>query len=133
MASHNAGGDALAKGCLTLVAIVVVLFLVVRCSAVRHHDHAKDKAHAEAVAQARTYADTLARTKGATLSARAARAAAPTKEITVRAVTPQAVIVEIGTAYGDSPLGGAHDLTTCFRVAPPSTAPVEVDCPDSVG
>jgi hypothetical protein len=128
MTSHHAPGDALAKGCLILVMAVVALFLVVRCTAVHHHDHDRDQAHTQSVAEARAFADRLARAKGATLSARAATAAAHHKEITVRAVNRQTVTIEISTLYGGSALG-AYDLTTCFRVEPPPTRPAEADCP----
>jgi hypothetical protein len=62
------------------------------------------------------------------MSARAAAAAAGHKEVTVRSVSTRGVTIEINELYGDSPLGAA-DLTTCFRVEPPSTTPPELPCP----
>jgi hypothetical protein len=110
------------------VTAVITLFLVVRCTAVDRHDHNSDHAHTQAVTQARAFADRLTRAKDATLSARAATAAAHHKDITIRAVTSQSVTIEINTLYGDSPLG-AFNLTTCFRTVPPSTHPTETGCP----
>ncbi|MEW2521026.1 hypothetical protein [Actinacidiphila alni] len=111
-----------------MVIAVVTLFLVVRCQAVHHYNSDRDRAHAQAVSQARAYAGRLAHADGGTMHARATEATAHVKEITIRATITQTVTIEINTLYGNSPLGPAN-LTTCFTLTPPSARPAETPCP----
>jgi len=128
----EAPSEKLAKGCffvaVTVAVAVIALFLIARHTATQRHDNEKDRAHAQSVALARTFAGDLTEAKGASMSARAAAAAAHHKEIAVRAVNGKAVTISIGMHYGISAFGGS-DLTTCFRVVPPATDPAEVRCP----